>query len=199
MSVEAHEGEEQTMDVTSETFEREVIERSRELPVVVDFWAAWCGPCLMLGPVLEREAEARKGEFVLAKVDVDANQELSVRYQIRGIPAVKAFRNGEVVREFVGAQPPAAVAQFLDELTGPSAAEKLVAELEASGELPEVVAALEREDHERALELLLAEIRAAGNGRREQLVRLTVGLFADLGHEHPLTARYRRQLAATLY
>jgi putative thioredoxin len=187
------------MDVTSETFERDVIERSRELPVVVDFWAAWCGPCLMLGPVLEREAAARKGEFVLAKVDVDANQELSVHYQIRGIPAVKAFRNGEVVREFVGAQPPAAVAQFLDELTGPSAADKLVAELEASGELPEVVAALEREDHEGALELLLAEIGASENGRREQLVRLTVALFADLGPEHPLTARYRRQLAATLY
>jgi thioredoxin len=128
------------MDVTSETFERDVIERSYELPVVVDFWAAWCGPCLMLGPVLEREAEARHGELALVKVDVDVEQELAIDYQIRGIPAVKAFRNGQVVRELVGARPPAAVAQFLDELIGPSAAEKLVAELEASGELPEVVA-----------------------------------------------------------
>ncbi|HEU0246648.1 MAG TPA: tetratricopeptide repeat protein [Gaiellaceae bacterium] len=187
------------MDVTSETFEQEVLERSYELPVVVDFWAAWCGPCLMLGPVLEREAEGRKGNLALVKVDVDRDQELALAYEIRGIPAVKAFRNGEVVREFVGALPPAAVAQFLDDLTGPSAAERLVAELEASGELPEVVAALEQGDHERALELLLAEIAASEDGRRERLLRLTVGLFADLGHEHPLTVRYRRQLAAQLF
>ena len=127
------------MDVTTESFERDVLERSRELPVVVDFWAAWCGPCRMLGPVLESEAEKREGEFVLAKVDVDADPELARRYQIQGIPAVKAFRNGEVVAEFVGALPPAAVAQFLDELTGPTAIERLIAELSESGELPEVV------------------------------------------------------------
>ncbi len=186
------------MDVTSETFEREVIERSRELPVVVDFWAAWCGPCRTLGPVLEQEAEARQSELVLAKVDVDANEELAVRYGIRGIPAVKAFRDGEVVSEFVGARPPAAVARFLDELTGPSA-ETLVAELQAYGELPDVLAALEQDDHERALELLLEEIRVAESERRERLVGLTVGLFGDLGHEHPLTMRYRRRLAASLY
>jgi putative thioredoxin len=199
MTAETHEGKEHPMDVTYETFEQAVLGRSHELPVVVDFWAAWCGPCLMLGPVLEREAEARKGELALVKVDVDQNQELAVEYGIRGIPAVKAFRGGEVVREFVGALPPTAVAQFLDELTGPSAAESLVAELRASGELPEVVAALEQGDDERALELLLAEIAATEDGRRERLVRLTIGLFADLGPEHPLTHRYRRQLAAQLY
>jgi putative thioredoxin len=174
------------MNVTPESFEREVIERSHELPVVVDFWAAWCGPC-------------RSGEFALVKVDVDANQELALRYQIQGIPAVKAFRDGQVVREFVGALPPGAVAQFLDELTGPTAAERLVAELKESGELPEVVSALEQDEHERALELLSEEISAADEERRERLLALTVALFGDLGHEHPLTVRYRRQLAATLY
>jgi putative thioredoxin len=187
------------IEVTRDNFEREVIERSREVPVVVDYWAAWCGPCQMLGPVLEREAQEREGEFVLAKVDVDANPELAGRYQIQGIPAVKAFRNGEVVREFVGALPPAAVAQFLDELTGPSGAERLVDELSASGVLPDVVDALEQGEDERALQLLLAAIAAANGKEREQLIGLTVGLFGDLGDEHPLTMRYRRQLAASLY
>src|SRR5512133_4240396 len=101
------------MDVTTESFERDVLERSHELPVVVDFWAAWCGPCRKLGPVLEREAKARAGEFELAKVDVDANQELALRYEIQGIPAVKAFRNRQVVADLVAPQPPPAVAQFL--------------------------------------------------------------------------------------
>jgi len=187
------------MDVTTESFDREVLERSHEVPVVVDFWAAWCGPCRMLGPVLEREAETRQGEVLLVKVDVDANPELALRYEIQGIPAVKAFRNGQLVAEFVGAQPPAAVAQFLGQLTGSTAAEQAVAELTAAGELPEVVAALEQNEHERAFELLLeATVASEGEGR-ERLITMTVGLFGELGHEHPLTMRYRRQLAANLY
>jgi putative thioredoxin len=187
------------MDVTTETFEREVIERSQELPVVVDFWAAWCGPCRTLGPVLEQEAEQRTGEFQLAKVDVDANQELAARYRVQGIPAVKAFRNGQIVAEFVGAQPPTQVASFLDELTGPPAAERLLAELAETGELPEVVEAVERNDHEQAFELLLEAILAAEGDQRERLIATTVALFGDLGHEHPTTVRYRKRLAASLY
>ena len=187
------------MDVTTQTFEDEVLDRSREVPVVVDFWAEWCGPCRMLGPVLEREAESRDGELVLAKVDVDANQELAQRYGIQGIPAVKAFRGGRVVDEFVGALPPAAVAEFLDRVTGPGARERLVTELEETGELPEVVAALETGDDERALELLVEAVVAAQGEERQRLLRLTVGLFGELGDEHPLTMRYRRRLAASLY
>src|SRR6266542_2572179 len=187
------------MDVTTATFDREVLERSRELPVVVDFWAAWCGPCRVLGPILERQADERAGAFELVKVDVEANPELAVRYRIQGIPAVKAFRDGRVVREFVGALPPASVSQLLDELTGPSAAARLVAELQASGELPEVVAALEQDEHEHALRLLLEAITAAEGERREWLLGLAVAVFGDLGDEHPLTMRYRRRLAATLY
>jgi putative thioredoxin len=104
------------MDVTDLTFERDVIERSHEVPVVVDFWAGWCAPCLMLGPVLEREETAHEGRVVLAKVDVDANGALAGRFQVSGIPSVKAFWQGEVIYEFVGAQPPALVARFFDTL-----------------------------------------------------------------------------------
>src|SRR5512133_438426 len=187
------------MDVTTQTFEAEVLERSRALPVVVDFWAEWCGPCRMLGPILDREAEVRAGEVVLAKVDVDSNPELAQRYGVQGIPAVKAFRDAHVVDEFVGARPPAAVAEFLDGLTGPTARERLASELRDSGELPEVLVALEAGDDERALELLVEAVVAAHGEERGRLLGLTVGLFRDLGDEHPLTMRYRRRLAASLY
>jgi len=187
------------LDVTEQTFETDVVERSREHPVVVDFWADWCGPCRTLTPVLEREVAAREGEVELAKVDVDANPGLADRYGIRGIPAVKAFRNGTVVSEFVGAQPPQSVAAFLDALTGPSEAERLLAELRESGEEPEVVAAIEAGDYEAALERLLEEVADADPERRERVRSLMVALFGELGQEHPLSVRYRRRLATALY
>ena len=103
------------MDVTTATFQRDVIERSRDLPVVVDFWAAWCGPCRMLGPAIEAEVARREGKLELAKIDVDAEQLLAGQYGIQGIPTVAVFRHGNPVSSFVGAHPAAVIGRFLDE------------------------------------------------------------------------------------
>ena len=132
------------IDVSDADFDRLVIERSRSLPVVVDFWAEWCGPCRALGPVLERGALARAGRMELAKVDVDANQGVAARYQVQGIPAVKAFRDGKVASEFTGALPPAEVEKFLDALV-PSEAEELAAAAVASGDEAGLRRVLEQE------------------------------------------------------
>ena len=102
------------MHVTTATFQRDVIERSHELPVVVDFWAAWCGPCRMLGPAIEAEVAKRAGQIELTKVDVDAEQTIAAEYGIQSIPTVAAFRDGKPVSGFVGAHPAKAIGSFLD-------------------------------------------------------------------------------------
>jgi putative thioredoxin len=103
-------------DVNESDFQQQVIERSKEVPVIVDFWAEWCGPCRTLGPAIEQAVNAREGQVELAKVDVDSNQQLAATFKVQGIPAVKAFRDGEMVDEFTGALPPAQIEAFLDRI-----------------------------------------------------------------------------------
>ncbi len=128
------------IDVGEADFPDRVVETSRHTPVVVDFWAGWCQPCLLLSPVLERLAGEYGGRFILAKVDVDANQGLAARFGVRGIPSVKAFRDGDVAAEFVGAQPEDVVRRFLDQVV-PSAADERLAEAMTSGSSEEAEAA----------------------------------------------------------
>src|SRR5437763_6801707 len=146
------------MDVSAATFEADVIEASCERPVVVDFWAPWCGPCRMLGPLLERLAGEAGGAWVLAKVNVDQNPAVAARYGVQGIPAVKGFRDGRVVAEFVGAQPEPAVRRFLERLA-PSTAGRDVAEGQRRADLGDLAGAesafrralAAQPDHPRAL------------------------------------------------
>ena len=172
------------IDVTDATFQSEVIEKSRETPVVVDFWAEWCGPCRQLGPLIERAADAREGDVVLAKLDTDANQATARQFGIQGIPAVKAFKDGKVVDEFVGAQPPPVVERFFDKLV-PTEADRLA----SAGDEASLRRALElqpgRADAAVALARMLLE-----RGEREEALKIAAAVPGSFQAEG-LAARIR--------
>src|SRR4051795_5097323 len=157
------------VDIAEDQFQTAVIDRSRELPVVVDFWAPWCGPCRQLTPGLERAADARSGKVELVKVNTDENQGISRAFQIQGIPAVKAFKDGREVAQFVGALPPAQVERFFDGLV-PSEAEQLV----AAGDEVSLRRALELEPTRRDARVKLAQV-LFGRDERDEALQLIDG------------------------
>ena len=150
------------IDVDSTDFEEQVLAASHDRPVIVDFWAAWCGPCRQLTPMLERAVTAQQGRVLLAKVDVDANQQLAARYRVQGIPQVVGFRDGVAIAQFTGVQPEPRIASFIEDLL-PTEADQAVARARA-GTGTAAIAELER-----ALELEPAH-REAAIGLAEHLV-----------------------------
>lgn len=149
-----------SIDVTDATFPTEVVERSKQVPVVVDLWAEWCGPCKTLGPILERVIDETGGQVVLAKVDVDTNQQVASAFQVQGIPAVYALRDGKVVDHFVGAQPEAMVRQFVAGLL-PTDAESALAGLLEAGDEVSLRKALELDPGNEVGVVALAELLVA--------------------------------------
>jgi putative thioredoxin len=181
------------IDVTDETFETEVLDRSVDVPVVVDLWAEWCGPCKTLGPVLEKVVGETNGAVALAKVDVDANPRVSEAFRVQSIPAVFALRNRQVVDSFIGAVPEPAVRQFVDRLApAPTEVDRLI----AAGDEASLRTAVELEPgNERAITALAEYL--VGQGHNDEALSLLeripetaetrrVGALARLGAEAAL-------------
>jgi putative thioredoxin len=183
------------VDVSEATFGAEVVERSRQVPVVVDLWASWCAPCRQLGPVLEKLAREAAGAWVLAKVDVDANPRLAQALQVQGIPAVKAVVDGQIVGEFTGAMPEPQVRQWLAELMSLVAGEPAATPGE---EVPEQAPPAPPLD-ESAVDRLLDLVRRTTGDERDAARRELLDLLAEVPPEDPRALDARRRLASALF
>jgi putative thioredoxin len=162
-----------SIDVTDATFPTEVVERSKQVPVVVDLWAEWCGPCKTLGPILEKVIDETGGKVVLVKVDVDTNQQTAAAFQVQGIPAVYALKDGKVVDGFVGAQPEANVREFVAGLL-PTEEEDAVTALLAAGDEMSLRQVLALEPgHEQAV-IGLAELLVKRGGEEDKAEALAL-------------------------
>ena len=191
------------IDVTTETFETEVLQRSLQTPVLVDFWATWCGPCKSLGPVLEKLAGEYGGAFVLAKVDVDKEQQVAAAFQIRSVPTVFLLVGGQPVDGFQGALPEGQLRQFLQQhgiepLAGTEPGAEELAPLDPHAEVVRLRQAVqaEPEQDELKLDLALALLRTGAAAESEQLLdALPANLATD---ERSVRARARLGFAALL-
>jgi putative thioredoxin len=151
-------------EVTQDTFAERVVEASRRVPVLVDFWAAWCAPCRMLVPILAKLAEAYQGKLLVAKVNTDVEQGLAMQYGVRSLPTVKLFQNGQVVDEFLGALPESAVREFVDQYVA----------RESDSVREKALAAHRRGDSDKALALLREAATADPENLRVTLDRAWV-------------------------
>ena len=180
------------LDVTDATFQAEVIDRSFTVPVVVDLWAPWCGPCRTLGPIIEKVTDATAGKVVLVKVDTDQNPAISQAFQVQSIPAVYALRNGEVVNGFVGAQPEHMVQAFVDSLL-PSEGELTVTALLAEATEGSFRAVLELEPGNEDAIVGLAELLVV-RGESDQALQF-LGRIAETDRTRKVAAKARTHLA----
>lgn len=171
-----------SIDVTDATFETEILQRSQTTPVVVDLWASWCGPCKVLGPILEKVVDATNGKVVLAKVDVDQNPGLAQAFRVQGIPAVFAIRDGQVVDAFQGALPEREVERFVAALL-PTEDDEQLARLLAAGDEASLEAALQIDPgHEGAVVALAHLYTARGEGERALALLARVPETDDVRH-----------------
>lgn len=180
------------VDVTDATFQQLVLDRSMQVPVVIDLWAAWCGPCKTLGPILERAVAETAGQVEFAKVDVDANPQVANAFRVQSIPAVYAMHQQQIVDQFLGAQPEAAVREFVQRLV-PTPEESEVERLYAAGDEASLRAALELEPSNTNVVIALAELLIA-DGRVDDAATL-LNTIAETAEVRRLRAVMRTGLA----